>query len=423
VRVEELTEAATLQVLQRLRPSLERHHKIRISSRALESAVALTQRHLPHLRLPDKAIDVLDQACARRRLQLMARAEGQPAAGLPQEEKLTPHDVRKVVSQVAGIPLEELTERERMHLNDLERNIRKRLLGQDEAVGKVVATVKKSRAGMADPNRPDAVMLFLGPSGVGKTQLAKLLAENLFGSRTHLITFDMSEYVEEHAVARLLGAPPGYVGHGEEGRLTQAVQNAPFSILLFDEIEKAHPRIFDIFLPIFDEGRLKDSRGREANFKNCIIILTSNIGAELLAESTAPQSRKSLLEVLRGHFRPEFINRIDEIVPFYPLLAEDIRSILRLELKLIKERLEGKKMQLKIYQQAYETLAREGYTPDMGARELRRVVDQRVTVPISEMILDGALQAGDVVEVFMDADRLTVRRGERAAAPVQEVTR
>lgn len=413
VRVEELTEQATLAVLLSLRPSFEKHHRIKISSRALDAAIQLTQRHLPHLRLPDKAIDVVDQACAGYRLQ--AAAGHAPAAGL-EEEKITPHDIRKIVSQITRVPLEEITGRERMHLTDLERRIRKRLIGQDEAVARAVAAVKKSRAGLADPNRPDAVMLFLGPSGVGKTHLAKLLAEELYGSTRHLFVFDMSEYVEEHSVAKLLGAPPGYAGHEEEGRLTAAVRSTPFCILLFDEIEKAHPRVFDIFLPLFDEGRIRDTRGRDISFRNTIIILTSNIGAYLISGAQMADVHRPLLDELRRHFRPELINRIDDIVPFHALLSEDVRSILFLEMKQIKKRLDEKQIGLRVYQRAYEYLAQQGYQPEFGARELRRVVDRLVTTPISDLIVSGELRGGDVVDVVMDEGEFVVRRGTQAPA-------
>lgn len=416
VRVEQLSESATLQVLAKLRPSLENHHRVKISSRAIEAAVALTQRYMPNRNLPDKAIDVLDQACARYRLKVIAAAnnpamlQGTMLPGAGGQEKVTPHDIRKVVSQLTSIPIEEMTSQERLFLSDLERRLKQQLIGQDEAVSKAVAAVKQSRAGLADPNRPQGVMLFLGPSGVGKTQLAKLLADALFGSVNHLITFDMSEYTEEHTVSRLLGAPPGYVGADEEGRLSAAVRNAPFSILLFDEIEKAHPRIFDIFLPIFDEGRLKDSHGRDINFKNCFIILTSNIGAEILRRSESDADRKQLMEELRGHFRPEFINRIDEIIPFYPLLFEDVRSILQLSLRDLQNRLKEKNIGLRVYQRAYEHLAKEGYSPEYGARELRRAVSRLIISPVSDMMIDGKFQAGDTIHVVMEDGKLTFRK-------------
>jgi ATP-dependent Clp protease ATP-binding subunit ClpC len=415
VRVDALSESASYEVLKRLRPALERHHGVRISHRAMAAAIKLTQRFMPNLNLPDKAIDVLDQACARHRLTALARKNNpehfDSSFDPDTPDEVTPHCVRKVVSQITAIPLDELTAEERRSLTDLDKRLRKALIGQDEAVAKTVSAVKKSRAGLADPNRPDAVMLFLGPSGVGKTQLAKLLAENLFGSASHLITFDMSEYLEEHSVSKLIGAPPGYVGHEEEGRLTSAVRTHPFSIVLFDEIEKAHPRVFDIFLPIFDEGRLRDARGREVSFKNCILIMTSNIGAKLLSRDGGGD-RHALLDELRRHFRPEFINRIDNIVPFYPLLAEDVRSILRLEVEALRKRLVPRQIGIRMYQRAYEHLAEIGYDPAFGARELRRAVDQHITTPIGELIVEGRFENGDMIDVLMDdAGRLEFRKG------------
>ncbi len=416
VRVEALDEDATLSVLKRLRPQLEKHHQVRITTAALEASVSLTQRYLPNRHQPDKAIDVLDQACARHRLTAMAMDSDPGFAsdcGIEDKEgRVTPHCIRKVISQITAIPLDELTQEERRRIGDLERKIKERLIGQDEAVAKAVSAVKKSRAGLADPNRPDAVLLFLGPSGVGKTQLAKLLAEYVFGAPNHLITFDMSEYIEEHSVAKLLGAPPGYAGHDEEGRLTGVVRNQPFSMLLFDEIEKAHPRIYDIFLPIFDEGRLKDTKGRNVSFRNCIIVLTSNIGADLLSRDDNGNARGSVMAELRKHFRPELINRIDEIVPFHGLLAEDIRSILRLEINALRYRLRDKKIGIRMYQLAYEHLAAMGYSPEFGAREIRRVVEREVAGPISELILSGDYAPGDMIDVLMHEEKLIFRKGE-----------
>lgn len=425
VRVEELDAEATMEVLKRLRPSLEAHHGVKISSRALEAAITLTGRYMPSRHFPDKAIDILDQACSRFRLKQSAFKSDPALANSMMsvlapgsEERVTPHDIRKVVSQATSIPIEDMTAQDRMHIQNLDKKLKEKIIGQDEAVTRIVSAVKKSRAGLADPNRPEAVLLFLGPSGVGKTQLAKYLADYLFGSRNHLLTFDMSEFIEEHSVAKLIGAPPGYVGHEEEGRLTAAVSNTPFSIVLFDEIEKAHPRIFDIFLPILDEGRLKDSRGKEVSFKNCIIIMTSNVGAGLFSRTGDMTGGPALMEELRRHFRPEFINRIDEIVPFFPLLAEDIRSILRIEINKVRYRLREKNITIRMYQRAYEYLAELGYSPDFGGRELRRVVDRQITTKISEMLIDGHFHAGDIIEVLMENDVLTVRKavGDGVAA-------
>lgn len=416
LRIEELSAAATWEVLGHLRPGLQTHHGVHIGSKAMHAAISLSQRYMPNRQLPDKAIDVLDQACARYRLKAVAAKSMTKAfdsdADAPIAEKVTPHDVRKVVSRMTGIPIEEITHEERVRLTDLERKLRRRIIGQDDALSRTVAAVKKARAGLADPNRPEAVMLFLGPTGVGKTQLAKSLADMLYGSSKHLVTFDMSEYVEEHSVSRLLGAPPGYVGSEEEGRLSQAIGNAPFSILLFDEIEKAHRRIFDIFLPILDEGRLKDSRGRDLSFRNCIIIFTSNVGAEHLHRGSDVIGDDALMASLRKSFRPEFINRIDEIVPFYPLLFEDIRHMLKLNLGEMNERLKERGLRLRVFQGAYERLAREGYSVDFGARELRRTVERLVMNPIGAMVLEGRFSKGDTIEVLVENDELTFRRGE-----------
>ncbi|MCC6795671.1 MAG: ATP-dependent Clp protease ATP-binding subunit [Candidatus Hydrogenedentes bacterium] len=416
LRIDELSAAATWEVLSHLRPGLQRHHGVYVGRKAMQASIALSQRYMPNRQLPDKAIDVLDQACARYRLKSVA-AKNMPKAfdsdaNAPIAEKVTPHDVRKVISRMTGIPIEEITQEERVRLTDLERKLRKRIIGQEDAVARTVAAVKKARAGLADPNRPEAVMLFLGPTGVGKTQLAKSLANMLYGSAKHLITFDMSEYVEEHSVSRLLGAPPGYVGSEEEGRLSQAVRNAPFSILLFDEIEKAHRRIFDIFLPILDEGRMKDARGRDLSFRNCIIIFTSNIGADHLHRGTDVIEDDDLMNTLRKQFRPEFINRIDEIVPFYPLLFEDIRHMLKINLGEMNERLKDKGLRLRVFQGAYEHLAKQGYSVDFGARELRRTVERLVMNPISSMVLENRFTKGDTIEVLIENDQLTFRKGE-----------
>jgi len=425
VRVEQLSPEATLAVLKRLRVTLEKHHDVQIRSRTLQAAIDLTVRYMPNRNLPDKAIDVLDQACARHRLRsLMMRKRNAPFDSDPDgdgERRVTPHSVRKVVSQITAIPLEQLTSEERKYLSGLDRTIKKQLIGQDEAVSRAVSAVKKSRAGLSDPNRPDSIMLFLGPTGVGKTELAKLLARHLFGSSSHLIAFDMSEYSEEHSVSKLIGAPAGYVGHDEEGVLTGAVKNSPFSILLFDEIEKAHSRIFDLFLPIFDEGRLRDARGKMVDFKNCIIIITSNIGADLLFESDAKVSQDALVDALRAHFRPEFVNRIDQIVPFYPLLAEDIRQILRLEINAVRRRLQEKNIGIRMYQRAYEYIAAEGYSARFGARELRRAVDRLVTTPIGNHIIDGSFQAGDMIDVLLDDNGdLVYRKGKPSESGVRK---
>ncbi len=409
VRIEPLTAEASLTVLRSLAPSLEKHHGVSIHRASLEAAISLTERYLPNRHLPDKAIDMLDQACARHRIQAaLQKPSDEKKTDLPH---VTPHAIRKVVSQAAAVPLEDITSQERASLLNLEQSLKQRIMGQDEAIAKVAAAVRKSRAGLADPDRPDAVMLFLGPTGVGKTQLAKELAREVFGSTDHLIPFDMSEYTESHSVSRLIGAPPGYVGSEKEGILTSAVQDAPFSILLFDEIEKADPNIFDIFLPILEEGRLKDSNGRRVDFRNTLIIFTSNIGAEQLYQVEGEDQAQALMDALREHFRPEFVNRIDEIVPFYPLLYEDVRSVLRLLIDRVRLRLRDKNIGIRMYNGAYEYLAEKGYSPELGARELRRCIEREITNPISEKLLANAFGPGDMIDVLMEGEALTFRKG------------
>lgn len=421
VRVEALSPEATLGVLESLRPSLEQHHGVQIAAGVMEAVVELTERYLPNRQLPDKAIDVLDQACARERINAAVRKRD-TIDGADDAITVTPHTIRKVVSQVSAVPVEEITRGERQRLTDLDARLARKVIGQDDAVAKVAAAVKRARTGLADPNRPDAVMLFLGPTGVGKTELAKQLAKQVFGSASHLIRFDMSEYTEEHSVAKLIGAPPGYVGYGEEGRLTGAVKDAPFSVLLFDEIEKAHPRVFDLFLPILDEGRLKDSDGRLVDFRHCMIIFTSNAGAEVIARAGAGVGENEVLQALQQHFRPEFINRIDEIVPFYPLLFEDVRAILKGMIDSVRARVKVQDIRIRMYQRAYEFLAQEGYSPEYGARELRRAVERHVVNPLSERLLSGEFAAGDTIEVLIENDALAFRKGERREAIMESVS-
>jgi ATP-dependent Clp protease ATP-binding subunit ClpC len=415
IRVEPLSEEAAYAVLESLRPTLEHHHEVTISRRTMRAAVRLSQRYMTDRQLPDKAIDVLDQACARFRLKVVALRQRAKSQGLPPPElhkKVTPHEVRKVISRLTAVPVEEITAEERRHLGNLEKDLKRRIIGQDKAIRKVAAAVKKSRAGLSDPHRPDAVLLFVGPTGVGKTELAKALAETLFGSSNHLITFDMSEYTEEHSVSKLLGAPPGYMGSEQEGRLISAIRDKPFSLLLFDEIEKAHARVFDILLPVFDEGRLRQGHRGEVSFKHCIIVMTSNVGAQVLESPEAGSESLALLDALRQHFRPEFINRIDEIVPFYPLLFEDVRAILHLSMRRLRSQLRERQLRLHVYQGAYEYLARRGHSTEFGVRELQRTFDRLLVNPISEMILQECFQPGDIVDVLVEHDTLAIRKGK-----------
>ncbi len=404
VRLEPLSPQDAYMVLKKIRPSLQRHHGVAISKRALRASIALTIRYMPNRHLPDKAIDVLDQTCARHRLKRMAMERGTDLVNTAVGEdgvadRVGPHEVRKVVARATGIPLEEITSEERRRLSDLERQLSNVIIGQDEAVKRVASTIKRSRAGLADPNRPDGVLLFLGPSGVGKSQLAKALASIVFGSSRHLKIFDMSEYNEAASVTRLVGASAGYVGHEEDGQLTKAITEQPFSILLFDEIEKAHPNIYDIFLPMLDEGRVTDAKGRELSFKNNLIVFTSNVGADIVGGGANADNRRAIIEKLHEHFRPEFINRIDEVVPFCHLLPEDIRKILSLNLREVQKRLRSQGVKLHVYQGAYEHIAEQGYSYEFGARELRRSIEKLIVNPISSAIIDGKFAQGDTVAV------------------------
>ena len=420
VRLEPLSPQAAYEVLKKIKPSLQKHHGVRISKRAVRAALVLTMRYMPNRHLPDKAIDVLDQTCARHRLKQMAAERGENLSDTMigddgVADRVGPHEVRKVVARATGIPLEEITSEERKRLSDLERQLGKVIIGQDEAVKRVAASIKRSRAGLSDPNRPDGVFMFLGPSGVGKSQLAKALASIVFGSSRHLKTFDMSEYNEAASVTRLVGASAGYVGHEEDGLLTKAITDQPFSILLFDEIEKAHANIYDIFLPMLDEGRVTDAKGRELSFKNNLIIFTSNVGAEIVGEHTGEENRRAIIEKLHEHFRPEFINRIDEIVPFCHLLPEDIRRILSLNLKEVQQRLKSKGVRLHVYQGAYEHIAEQGYNYEFGARELRRTVEKLIVDPVSSALIDGKFSKGDTVAVKVENGALTFEKEERTA--------
>jgi ATP-dependent Clp protease ATP-binding subunit ClpA len=404
-----------------MQSGLERHHGVRIGRGVMSNAVILSQRYLAKRQFPDKAIDVVDQACARFHLK-MVLAETNPKALKATVDprvagKVTAHDVRKVVSAMSSISLDDLNEREREQLTGLEETLNRAVIGQEQAVAKVVPPIRKSKVGMSDPNRPDAVLFFMGPTGVGKTQLAKELADAAFGSSDLLYTFDMSEFVESHSVSRLLGAPPGYVGHEEDGILYVYMLNTPYCVLLFDEIEKANPQVFDIFLPMLDEGRLKDAKGREISFKHAVILFTSNVGAEALQRTDDDlTTQKKMREALSAHFRPEFLNRVDAFIPFHTLRPEDVRAILRQMIDDIRRRLADKRIGLRMYESAYGYLAKQGYDPAFGARELRRAVERYVADPISELLLQRKFGHGDMIDVRESDGRLTYERGATQAA-------
>jgi len=334
-------------------------------------------------------------------------------------------DVAELVSMWTGIPLTQLQDDETKRLLRMEKEIHRRIVGQDEAVSAVARAVRRARAGLKDPRRPIGSFIFLGPTGVGKTELAKALAEFMFGSEDALLQLDMSEFMERHTVARLVGAPPGYIGYDDAGQLTEAIRRRPYSIVVFDEIEKAHPEAFNMLLQIMEEGRLSDARGREVDFRNTIIIMTSNIGADLIRrESTLgfgipfnadqgneatqrsqryEQMRKKLMDELKRLFRPEFINRVDNVIVFRALNRDDLAQIVQLELSKVRQRLAEHHITLEISTQATDLLIKEGYSEEYGARPLRRVIQHRVEDPLSDAILSG--QFGDGDTVWIDANR------------------
>ncbi len=336
-------------------------------------------------------------------------------------EEVTAEDIAEIVSKWTGIPVSRMLQSEQEKLLHMEDNLHKRVVGQDQAIQEVASAVRMSRAGLSDPNRPIGSFLFLGPTGVGKTELAKALAEFLFDDESHVVRIDMSEYMEKFAVSRLIGAPPGYVGYDEGGQLTEAVRRRPYSVVLLDEIEKAHPEVFNVLLQLLDDGRLTDSQGRTVDFRNTIIIMTSNIGSELAgAGLTGEALEKARMEALRRHFRPEFLNRLDAIIPFHALRREDMRHILEIQLSRIQRRLADREIELELTDAAKDALAELGYDPDFGARPLKRVLQRRVLDPLSQKILAGEIGSGDkvIADWVDDGERahLELRTAPRPAA-------
>jgi ATP-dependent Clp protease ATP-binding subunit ClpC len=336
---------------------------------------------------------------------------------------VTSDDIAEVVSRATGIPVSQLTSEERERLMRLEAELHARIVGQEEAVTAVAEAVRRSRAGLGDPNRPVGSFLFLGPTGVGKTELARALAAALFGDESLMVRFDMSEFQERHTVSRLVGAPPGYVGYEEAGQLTEQVRRRPYSVLLLDEIEKAHADVFNILLQILDDGRLTDAQGRTVDFKNTVVIMTSNLGAERIQRFAREGGdfealRAELMDVLRSNFRPEFINRIDEITVFRALTDEQIAQIARLLLDRLARRLRAQRIEVEFDDQAVDLLAREGFDPEFGARPLRRTIQRLVENELSRLVLSGQVEPGDRITVTVDGDELRfgVAKGGAAEA-------
>ncbi|MER6408684.1 AAA family ATPase [Streptomyces viridosporus] len=446
ILVGEPTVDDTVEILRGLRDRYEAHHQVRITDEALVAAAELSDRYITSRFLPDKAIDLMDQAAARVRLraktapadtrqiedriaalgrekdqavadedyerakdlrdqikqaeQDLAAARGQ--AEDEREPKVTAEDIAEVVSRTTSIPVAQLTQEERERLMQLEEHLHQRVVGQDEAVTAVARAVRRARAGMADPNRPVGSFLFLGPTGVGKTELARALAAALFGDEARMIRFDMSEFQEKHTVSRLVGAPPGYVGYEEAGQLTEQVRRQPYAVLLFDEIEKAHPDVFNALLQILDDGRLTDAQGRTVDFKNTVVIMTSNIGADrILSSGVADYAkvRDSVMPALQQHFRPEFLNRIDEIIVFRGLERTQLRQIVDLLLEHTRRRLHAQDIALEVTDAAADLLANLGHQPEYGARPLRRTIQRELDDHLADLLLTGTLNPGDRVHV------------------------
>ncbi len=404
VMVEEPTPTAAETILAGLMPRYERYHGVAIPSTAIHAAVELSVRYLPGRYLPDKAIDLLDEAAAARRI----------AENSSEKKALTPADIARVVSKASGVPAERVGEAERERLAQLEQRLAAEVIGQPRAVASVAAAIRRSRTGLRESNRPIGAMLFLGPTGVGKTQLARTLAKGWFGSEKALLRFDMSEYMERHTVARLIGAPPGYVGHDEGGQLTEAVRRRPYSVVLFDEIEKAHSDIQNLLLQILEDGTLTDAQGRRADFSNTIILLTSNLGARCLAGQTAPMGfgaagaekdrrGQQAIREAREFFRPELMGRLDETVLFDPLGPEQLASIADRLLCELEERAAGQGYTLRHTAAAAKALAGDK-VPPYGARELRRTVSRAVEQALADRIADGTAQPGTVYTADADAN-------------------
>ncbi|OKH14958.1 ATP-dependent chaperone ClpB [Fischerella major NIES-592] len=342
-------------------------------------------------------------------------AETQTSGKSMLREEVTEADIAEIISKWTGIPVSKLVESEMQKLLHLEEELHKRVVGQDEAVTAVADAIQRSRAGLADPNRPIASFIFLGPTGVGKTELAKALAAYLFDTEEAMVRIDMSEYMEKHTVSRLIGAPPGYVGYDEGGQLTEAIRRRPYAVILFDEIEKAHPDVFNVMLQILDDGRLTDAQGRTVDFKNTVIIMTSNIGSQYILDVAGDDSkyeemRDRVMEAMRGNFRPEFLNRIDEIIIFHTLRPEQLREIVKLQVQRLEQRLVERKLALKLSDEALDWLAQVGYDPVYGARPLKRAIQRELETPIAKAILRGEFHEGDTIYVGVENERLVFKR-------------
>ncbi|KAF7801830.1 ATP-dependent Clp protease ATP-binding subunit ClpA-like protein CD4B, chloroplastic-like [Senna tora] len=401
IDVPEPTVDETIEILKGLCSKYEQFHGVRYENDALVAAASLSKQYISEFFLPDKAIDIIDEAGARVQL---TRNKTSPLQVL-----ITVQDIEKVVSMRTGIPVERVSTLEASKLLNLEDTLHKRIVGQDEAVEAVSRAIRRARSGVRDPGKPVASFLFTGPTGVGKTELAKALSVDYFGSKEALIRFDMSEYMEKHTVSKLIGSPPGYVGHENGGQLTEAVRRHPHSLLLFDEIEKAHSDLFNVFLQILDDGRLTDSKGRVVDFNNTIIILTSNIGNDFIIRGNTKNGfdhvKPKVAELLRKSFKPEFLNRIDEVVMFKPLSESQVNEIADIVLSEVFKRLKEKKeIVLSVSDSFKKMLVEEGYSATYGARPLKRAIVRMIEDTMAEKILDGTIEEGDAVTMDLDSE-------------------
>jgi ATP-dependent Clp protease ATP-binding subunit ClpC len=471
VSIGEPSKEETLHILEGLRDRYEAHHKVRITDEALYAAVDLSDRYISDRFLPDKAIDLMDEAASRVRIkslvappdvkelesklaalrkekeEAIANQNFERAASIRDDERavldtmqrlqeeweersrrseVTDEDIANIVSSWTSIPVTKLTEDESQRLLRLEDVLHERVIGQEEAVEAVSRAIRRSSAGLKDPRRPIGSFIFLGPTGVGKTELSKALAEALFGDENAMVRIDMSEYMEKHTVSRLVGSPPGYVGYDEGGQLTEKIRRHPYTVILFDEIEKAHPDVFNILLQVMEDGRLTDAKGRTVDFKNTVVIMTSNVGASEIGKRRRmgfgpdddkggfERTKEVLLEELKRTFKPEFLNRVDDIIVFHPLDEEHTRKIAGLMLQNVAKRLRERDIRIRVTDEVVDYLARVGFDPVYGARPLRRAIQQRVEDALSEELLAGSVNIGDSIVAYMDDGKLSFKKEEPA---------
>ena len=473
VTVEEPSEKDTIQILKGIRDKYEAHHNVKITDEAIESAVKYSVRYINDRFLPDKAIDLIDEAASRARLRTYMEPESlknlqeqieekqkdkeeavrsqkfEKAAKLRDEERalkekfekeenkwknkntksvvnITEENIAEVIASWTGIPAKKITEDENKKLKNLEKELHKRVIGQDEAVEAVAKAIRRGRVGLKDPKRPIGSFLFLGPTGVGKTELSKALAECLFGDENSMIRIDMSEYMEAHSVSKLIGSPPGYVGFDEGGQLTEKIRRKPYAVILFDEIEKAHPDVMNMLLQILEDGRLTDSQGRTVNFKNTVIIMTSNLGARMITDKKAlgfsnreeqedvqkqyEETKKEVLEVVKRELRPEFINRIDEIIVFHKLNDEEVARIIDIMLSEVVKRLKDQKLEVEFDNDVKKLIESKGIDKNFGARPLRRTIQNLVEDKLAEEILDGNLKKGKKAIIGVEDGRVVLKK-------------